>query len=44
MGKEGGGKCEAGESEMLGGGVTGAEVRVLARGRLTVTLVERNIE
>lgn len=30
--------------EMLGGGVTGAEVLVLARGRLTVTLVERNIE
>lgn len=42
------GRGEAGSGkerpEMLEGGVTGAEVLVLARGRLTVTLVERNIE
>ena len=29
---------------MLEGDVTGAKVPVLVRGRLTVTLVERNIE
>ena len=33
-----------GGPEMLEGDVTGAEVPVLVRGRLTVTLVERNIE